>query len=478
MASAASVQESRPAGFAALRNWRNAVAFLSAAIAAFLAFSPELFNDGDTYWHIAAGQLMFDTLKVPASDPFSFTFRGQPWTAHEWLAEVLAAGAYLLGSWPAVATLHAGAVGLTLYLVGQWAGRTLPLRHTIVLLVLVAAVLAPFTLARPHVLSWPLLVAFLTILLRARAGDRAPPLAAAAIMLVWANLHASFALGLVLAALLGLEALLQSKDRLRVVRDWGLFGLALLIASLATPHGIEGLLFPLHVSGMDMVDTISEWRASAWPADWLFFLVAGAASLAALWRWRDLGPVRLFIVASLLVMAIQHARHQVPFVLVATLLLAPVVSRDSLATRGASARKATAVFLLGLLAVAVVRQTVPLAPPETDNTPSAAIAAVPRALADKSVLNSYGFGGAMIFNGIAPYIDGRVDMYGDKFLDDHQRMMRGDMALFRRIARERDLAWTIIAPREPLAGKLDSEPGWHRIYADQRAVIHARDTAK
>lgn len=471
MASLAEVGEGRPA----LLDWRIAVALFAAAIAALLAFSPELFNDGDTYWHVAAGRLIIDTRGVPATDPFSFTFHGQPWTAHEWLAEVLAAAAYRLGAWPAVATLHAAAVGLTLCLAGLWAGRTLPLRHTIVLLVLLASILAPFTLARPHVLAWPLLAAFTLVLLCARAADRAPPLAAAAIVLVWANLHASFALGLVLAALFGFEALLQSADRMRAVRQWGLSGLALLIAALATPHGLAGLLFPLQVSGMDMTDTIAEWRASAWPDDWLFFLAAAGAALAAAWRWRALGPVRLFILAALLVMAIQHARHQVPFALVAALLLAPVLLRNGLQASGLTARVAAGVFLAGLVVLAVVRQAVPLAPPDTRNTPGAAIAAVPRELAGKPVLNSYGFGGALIFNGIAPYIDGRVDMYGDRFLDDHQRMMAGDMPLFRRIARERHLAWTIVAPREPLATRLDAEPGWRRIYADGRAVIHVRE---
>ena len=59
--------------------------------------------------------------------------------------------------------------------------------------------------------------------------------------------------------------------------------------------------------------------------------------------------------------------------------------------------------------------------------------------------------------------------------DAPQRMMAGDMPLFRRIARERHLAWTIVAPREPLATRLDAEPGWRRIYADGRAVIHVRE---
>jgi hypothetical protein len=31
------------------------------------------------------------------------------------------------------------------------------------------------------------------------------------------------------------------------------------------------------------------------------------------------------------------------------------------------------------------------------------------------VLNTYGFGGYLIFSGVRPFIDGRSDMYGDAF---------------------------------------------------------------
>ncbi|MBO9499903.1 MAG: hypothetical protein J7483_10650 [Novosphingobium sp.] len=475
MATLAAVDEGRPAS--GLWDWRSVVALVSLAVAAVIAFSPELFNDGDTYWHLAAGRWIIDTLGVPATDPFSFTFRGKPWTAHEWLAEVLEAGALQAGSWPAVATLHAAAAAVTLYLVGTWAGRTLAAPRVIVLLALLWCVLAPFTLARPHVLVWPMLVGFVILLLRARAENRAPSWFAAMLMLVWANAHGSFTLGLLLAALFGLEALLQSDDRLRALRQWGLFGAALLVAALATPHGLQGLLHPLYISRLGMLDTITEWRAATWPDDWLFFLVAATVVLAAGRHWRRLGAVRLIILAGLMALAFEHARHQAPFALVAALLLAPLLGNRDPECSSSEGRRVPGVFLAGLLVLAFARQVVPLTPPDTRNVPATAIAAIPRSLVGQPVLNTYGFGGPLIFNGIAPYIDGRGDMYGDEFLREFQRMTGGDMALFRRIARERQLGWTILSPREPLAAKLDSEPGWRRAYADEYAVIHVRTAA-
>src|SRR5438045_935289 len=91
-----------------------------------------------------------------------------------------------------------------------------------VLSALIAVVLIPTMLARPHLLGWPLIALWTWIMLWARERDRAPPLAAALIMALWANLHGGFVFGLLIAAVFGLEALVSSPDKLRVVRQWGL----------------------------------------------------------------------------------------------------------------------------------------------------------------------------------------------------------------------------------------------------------------
>src|ERR1700754_1802182 len=73
---------------------------LGAALAAFAlaALSPGLLNDGDTYWHIRAGQWMLAHHAVLRADVFSYTAAGQPWHTAEWLAEIVMALAFA-GGW-------------------------------------------------------------------------------------------------------------------------------------------------------------------------------------------------------------------------------------------------------------------------------------------------------------------------------------------------------------------------------------------
>ncbi|MFI5338089.1 MAG: hypothetical protein ACHQ5A_14970, partial [Opitutales bacterium] len=47
-----------------------------------------LLADGDTAWHIRAGEYILDH-GVPAHDLFSFSRPGQPWYAWEWLSEAV-----------------------------------------------------------------------------------------------------------------------------------------------------------------------------------------------------------------------------------------------------------------------------------------------------------------------------------------------------------------------------------------------------
>ena len=123
-------------------------------------------------------------------------------------------------------------------------------------------VLIPMLLARPHVLTWPLLALWTWLMLRAREQDRAPPLVAALLMTLWANLHGGFVFGLAIAAAFGLEALVASADKPRAFRQWLIFGVACVAAVFINGNGIEGVLHPLRFTQLQMLPLIDEWKPS------------------------------------------------------------------------------------------------------------------------------------------------------------------------------------------------------------------------
>jgi hypothetical protein len=446
---------------------------IAVAIAAYTAFSVGLFSDGDTSWHLAAGRMILETWSVPDTDPFSYTFRGRPWVAHEWLSEVLMAAAFAAGSWSALAFLFGAAMGVTLLIIGLELRRWLTVRHMIIVLVPILLMLIPFTLARPHVLAWPLLAGWTALMLRPREKERAPPLPYALLMILWANLHGSFVMGLVLTGAFALEALVHAKERRQAFVQWGAFGTASALCALLTPHGIHGFLFPLQVSAMKSLPLIYEWRRTDPAQDWFFVTALGAMLLLLLIRRPRMSPVRLVLLAGLVYLSIAHLRHQAVIAILAPLLLARALGREEAAQK-LPLRTAAAAFAIGMLLLAAVRLPLPFVRKDSESQPITAIRSLPPELRSQPVLNTYSFGGPLIMAGIEPFIDGRADMYGDDFKFEHQRIVDADPQAFARAVRQWGLKWTILTPDEELVGLLDRSRGWKRIYADRWAVVHVR----
>ena len=112
--------------------------------------------------------------------------------------------------------------------------------------------------------------------------------------------------------------------------------------------------------------------------------------------------------------------------------------------------------------------------PHTRGSPVAAVAELKK-LNLSRVFNDYDFGGYLIANGVAPFIDGRTELYGEKFFVDHNAAMRPDGAgksvpAAGAIQHRGDLMRTQSAATK----LLDHIDGWQKVYADDIATIHVR----
>jgi len=453
-------------------------------LAAFVAVLSvgEIFNDGDTFWHLATGEWILRHGAVPSVDPFSHTFAGAPWQAHEWLSELVMVLVFRAGGWSGLAVLFAAAVAGVAMIVAAYLRRWLAPGPLLLALAFALASGAPSLLARPHLLALPLLAAWAVGLITAREEGRGPRWALLPLMLVWANLHGSFVLGLGLIAPFALEALARDwRAPWRVLRQWGLFSLAALAAALVTPHGLEGLIFPLKVTGMTSLPIITEWRAADFARLGVFEIALLMALFFCLWRGARVPAVRLLLLLALLHMALQHIRHQAAFALLAVMLLAEPWARARDGGEIGGPRKGDwggpilAIILgLALAAAGAARLAVPIARTDGVNAPISALSAVSPDLARRPVFNEYGFGGYLIFKGVRPFIDGRADMYGDAFMQVYSAMTRPDPRTLKRELQARGVAWTILGPTNPAVAVLDASPEWRRLYADRIAVVHVR----
>ena len=91
------------------------------------------------------------------------------------------------------------------------------------------------------------------------------------------------------------------------------------------------------------------------------------------------------------------------------------------------------------------------------------------------VFNDYDFGGYLIANGVAPFIDGRTEVYGEKFFVDHNAAsgLMEPENLFR-LLEEYKIEATLLRTQSAATKLLDHLDGWQKIYADDIATIHLR----
>jgi hypothetical protein len=449
------------------------------AIAAAVCFAPQVLGDGDTFWHLAAGRWMIAHGAVPATDPFSFTFAGRPWMAHEWLSEVFMAAAWLAAGWSGVMLLTGLAAGALTALMAAWLLRWLSPLCALLALALGLACVGPGLLARPHFLALPVLALWTLGLMQAREQCRPPSLWLALLLALWANLHSSFIVGLIVAAAFALEAALDFKTwTRRSLVGWAAFLALSVVATLATPHGIEGLAFPLKVLNMKTLPVITEWQGPDFMKVTSLEIAILGGLFFAFWKGAKLTAVRAAILLGLAHMSLQHVRQEVLLGVVGPLILAEplgrALGRTDPAPLGWRAPPVQAALGAALLAaILLARLLAPMTRVDGPTAPVTALARTPAALRATPVLNDYNFGGYLIFEGVRPYIDGRADMYGDLFVADDDAIQRGAQPAIARAIARYHIRWAILRPDRPLVGSLEHMPGWKRLYADKYAVVLA-----
>lgn len=475
-----------------LRILIGAVAAFALA-AGFAAAGNDFLNDADTLWHIAVGRDIWQTKSFPHVDAYSHTFAGEPWIAKEWLSQLILYGAYALGGWNGV-VLTAIVVSLIVF----WQLYLALSAHVKPIIAVGAAVGAVAVcttvfLARPHLIALPFVLLFVYKTWTAAEEGRAPSFWLLAVMCLWANLHGSFTFGY-LAAGLAFFRFLYGHRRLRSAGTyrWLAFLILCPAVSIVHPYGFEAAWSTVSIAQSEALPYIIEWRPFSAAKD-----IVPELTIIALFAAALASGVRINIIAAVFVGFLLHMYFTHMRFIYLLFMLGPALAARDLAARfpalsyekwaaqfgksafeqalaGRSAPGVAAAAVASVAALAAAAHYAAWAPVRT--YPIAAINAARDSGLKGNVLNFYSFGGALIFEGVPTFVDGRADrLFQRGFIPDITAARRGDSDMLKAQIAQYDIRWTLLPPDDLRVGMLDGTPGWKRLYADDIAVVHVRD---
>jgi hypothetical protein len=485
------------------------------------AQASRLLDDAGIGWHIRNGQQMLQTHAVTRTDAFSVSTSGKAWYAWEWLYDLLIAAIHarlgLNGVVFLTAILIAGTFALTLRF-ALTRGGSLPV--TVVLLVLAISASSIHFFARPHALSWLLVVIWFHILDTPEAATRKYggifwlPL----LTLIWVNLHGGFLVGFVLLGIYVIAAIAQyvgsqtsaeKQSAWPQVKRLGLVTALSLAASLMNPYG-----YKLHVhiyqylSDRFLMNHIDEFLSPNFHgmpqkcfAGLLLITIAVLAGVRGKIR-----PSQLLVVIFAVYSGLYATRNLPVSSILLVMVIAPILSgqiskaptrqgialwlRKCLARSDAFASRMTgmearfrghlwpaAAMLLGLWVSAhgwwIGSRQVMNAHFRETRFPLQAADVIAQSGVREPVFAPDYWGGYLIYC-LYPqtkvFVDDRHDLYGDQFIKSYLKVILVQPE-WEKVLDEDQVNRVLVPTESSLANILKLSPRWKTIHEDKTAVL-------
>lgn len=469
------------------------------------------YADTDIWGHVRFGQIMLRTGHLIRHDIFSYSAPNAPWINHEWLAEVVMALFYNALGVAGLKLMKFLCAGAIVLLLAEDVGETgaAPVLQFAVLIAAAAGLQLQIQF-RPQLFDYIFLSALLFLLARTRRRGLAPPWVVLPMMVVWANLHGGFFIGVVVLGLysgvLGLQDLWQGRGLRRALRLGALTGCVALV-TLINPYGLGEWQIVAHTlrnpytmgAGAEFqsfLHVVAELYRAGAPVLPFFSALAMMAALAVSFALApDLDDLPELAIAGLMIFLALYSVRNTAFAMIAC--AAPVAyhfelarvrrRRKRLAGKQSAARTVApahssppTVQMAALIAAIVLALSTGIFSkrlPDFTAYPAGAVGFMQRHGLSGRVFNRLIWGGYIVWH-MAPhstiFIDGRFEMlYPLEVQRDYIDFLRGGAGA------ERVLAayphdFVLLETGTPRYRFMMKQGGWRLVYRDPVAALFAR----
>jgi len=462
-------------------------------------FTSRPINDGDFWFHLKTGEYLFKTGTIPRTDLFSFTNYGIPWIAHGWLSGAIFYAVYSRLGFNALIIIFAILTAVAFWITYKRSNAH-PFVRGFATLIGISTVL-PNIGVRPRVFTLLLASVYLALLARyAREGKGRLIWSLVPLMVLWANLHGAFLIGLALIvftivgipldAWLARESVRPMLPRLTVL---GLILLGCILASLINPWGVRIYSETIEILRSPVYQqVVIDWQSPNFHQPELFpltLLVLSTIAALALSPKR-VKPSELLLFLAMLYSTLKMQRNSMLLALVAVPLFADyfqnwlqsmpfgkMFDKPESHVGGRGAVLASLLLLLPLIPFGVKLKSKIYSPP-TQEQLTVPVKAVEYLKAKQITGNTLTepniWGGYLIWElpSNPVYIDGR-GLYPEPFVQEYVGIILGvtDWHVpFNRYG----VRVVIIEPKSPLGLQLKDSPDWQQVYEDEMSLVFTK----
>lgn len=477
--------------------------FLAVFVSVTFFDGQRLLSDCDTGYHIRAGEYIIKSLSIPKYDIFSYLSPPIPWTAHEWLTEVIMAMVHQYFGLTGIVIFFAALIGTIsslIYKILKCSGKDTLL---IILLTIFTIIISRIHwLARPHLFSWLLFLIWYYILDSYEYRAKNYLYVLPAIMLLWVNLHGSFIAAFAITGIYfisnALKMLVSKKQEHNLfwnkAKWYGSIMVIISLMALVNPYGYHIFKFPFQLmSSTCIMNNVSEFVSTPLyryiPFTLFFYVIIVLFAVS---------KTRLNLTEVLLLVLFTHMTlYSVRFVPLFAMITAPIILRLgndlwaetrlnvssflrnaslNIAKFDSAARGIVVPFIVFIVLCLFIMNTSHYSF-DSKTKPVYASEFLKTAQLQGNMFNHREFGDYIIYRLWPQYhvfADGRSDMYGEERLKAYFRVERIEPG-WRDILDNYKINWIIHEANSMLTTFLLQREDWKIIYIDNVASIFVRN---
>lgn len=453
--------------------------------------------DGDFFWHLHTGEWIWNHKSLPNLDPFTFT--ADPASAEAgshripmlltqyWLGQLAFFGLWQLGGFKGIILLRAFIYSIILIFIGVWSRKIAKGILPFFFLFIVGAQLLRHANERPQLFAFLLMPVALYLLETLRTGATRRKTDAwllPLLMLLWANVHASFILGVGIILLFTAGHLLHGwRDATPIRKEYLSPLLGAVGASLVNPNGFWPFIeffrtdsYLLSITQEYQSPFVSLLQFHTFDPYWLLLV---PALMLLLLRGRKIPLEHCFLLAALAALSLSGGRY-IPFFIFTLPIILLHLPAIALPQRY-EALCALLIFVLFLQ----FNFKGSFKFRESSDFPKQAVAFINNVLPAGRIFNRSEWGGyvSLFAPGHQVFIDGRI------LVEELQKKQLAAMngSDWKDLFAQYDISIAILpmrslnpntfqyGPPPPLVAALLRERYWLPIYRDQLAIVFVQD---